>query len=209
MKWDNFNETPMHIDSLLFPSSWFVIVVIHIADFLCAFFFLYDDDDLQVVLTHQFLVRPTNGPTGDKEQNNKKDRTNTTDTATSTTSTNSDTSQQSTPEFSFAETVLQKVGKTLKDVIEQVSKWFCVSETRIFPCNIPNCKTKLRTIKKNQFSVANRIYKTIKLASECEHDQSDVIKCFVCNCSKTKIPIEWDFSVNNPFSGLFFLSSLL
>lgn len=94
-------------------------IAIHISDFRFYFRFLCDDH-LQVVLTHQFLVRPTNGPTGDKEQNNKKDRTNTTDTATSTTSTNSDTSQQSTPEFSFAETVLQKVGKPLKDVIEQV-----------------------------------------------------------------------------------------
>lgn len=90
----------------------------------------------QVVFTNQFLVRPTSGQTGEKsEQNNKKDtRINATDSATSTVTTNNETAQQqqsqppqqqqqqqqSTPEFSFAETVLQKVGKPLKDVIEQV-----------------------------------------------------------------------------------------
>lgn len=91
-------------------------------------------DILQVVFTNQFLVRPTSGQTGEKEQNNKKDtRINATDSATSTVTTNNETAQQqqsqqqqqqqpqqSTPEFTFAETVLQKVGKPLKDVIEQV-----------------------------------------------------------------------------------------
>ncbi|XP_055313922.1 RNA-binding protein fusilli isoform X2 [Sitodiplosis mosellana] len=72
----------------------------------------------EVVLSNQFLVRP-NGQQGEKEQNNKKDKTNTPETATSTASTNADTPAPSAPEFSFAETVLQKVGKPLKDVIEQ------------------------------------------------------------------------------------------
>lgn len=93
---------------------------------------------LQVVFSNQFLVRPTNGQTVEKEQ--KKDRTNATDaTATSTAATNSDTvqqqpqqqqsqqQQQTTPEFSFAETVLQKVGKPLKDVIEKVSPRFYIA----------------------------------------------------------------------------------
>lgn len=75
--------------------------------------------NLQVVLSNQFLVRP-NGQQGEKEQNNKKDKTNTTETVTSAASTNADTPAPSAPEFSFAETVLQKVGKPLKDVIEQV-----------------------------------------------------------------------------------------
>lgn len=88
---------------------------------------------LQVVFTNQFLVRPTSGQIGEKEQNNKKDtRINATDSATSAATTNNETAQQqqsqpqqqqqqqSAPEFSFAETVLQKVGKPLKDVIEQV-----------------------------------------------------------------------------------------
>lgn len=87
-------------------------------------------DGLQVVFTNQFLVRPANGQTGEKEQNNKKDtRINATDSATSTVTTNNETGQQqqqqqqSTPEFTFAETVLQKVGKPLKDVIEQVCQF--------------------------------------------------------------------------------------
>ncbi|XP_031637596.1 RNA-binding protein fusilli isoform X2 [Contarinia nasturtii] len=74
----------------------------------------------EVVLANQFLVRP-NGQPGEKEQTNKKDKSNNTpETATSTaSSTNADTSTTATPEFSFAETVLEKVGKPLKDVIEQ------------------------------------------------------------------------------------------
>lgn len=87
---------------------------------------------LQVVFTNQFLVRPTNsGQSGEKEQNNKKDtRINATDSAPSAATTNNDTAQQqqqqqqqSTPEFTFAETVLQKVGKPLKDVIDKVRQF--------------------------------------------------------------------------------------
>lgn len=89
--------------------------------FLFHFFIVFDvsHGNFQVVLSNQFLVRP-NGQQGEKEQNNKKDKTNTPETATSAAPTNADTSAPSAPEFSFAETVLQKVGKPLKDVIEQV-----------------------------------------------------------------------------------------
>lgn len=113
-----------------FNRFMFVLVSVPISYVFIFRSLLFPYRNLQVVLTHQFLVRPTNGQTGDKEPNNKKDRTNTTDSATSTASTNTDTAQQSTPEFSFAETVLQKVGKPLKDVIQQVSIEF------IHWCNI-------------------------------------------------------------------------
>lgn len=73
----------------------------------------------QVVLTKRFLVRP-NGQIGEKEQNNKKERTSTPETVTSAASTITEPAQ-SAPEFSFDETVLQKVGTPLKDVIEQVN----------------------------------------------------------------------------------------
>lgn len=82
------------------------------------FFTHVSHGNLQVVLSNQFLVRP-NGQQGEKEQNNKKDKINTPETATSAASTNAEPAP-SAPEFSFAETVLQKVGKPLKDVIEQV-----------------------------------------------------------------------------------------
>lgn len=87
---------------------------------LFSFFFSASDlSKLQVVLSNQFLVRP-NGQQGEKEQNCKKDKTNTPETATSAQSTNAAEPAPSAPEFAFAENVLQKVGKPLKDVIEQV-----------------------------------------------------------------------------------------
>lgn len=87
---------------------------------LLLLFFSFDfDGNVQIVLSNQFLVRP-NGQTGDKEQNKRKDRTSTPESSTSNASINNESTSQSTPEFSFAETVLQKVGKPLKDVIEQV-----------------------------------------------------------------------------------------
>lgn len=61
------------------------------------------------------LVRPTSQ--GSKDNNNRKDKS---EIATSPTI--NDTTTPSTPEFPFNESVLQSVGKPLKEVIEKVIK---------------------------------------------------------------------------------------
>lgn len=98
---------------LCFSSNFFSVLFLK---FFLSFFFHFK---FQVVLTKRFLVRP-NGQIGEKEQNNKKERTSTPETVTSAASTITEPAQ-SAPEFSFDETVLQKVGTPLKDVIEQVN----------------------------------------------------------------------------------------